>query len=379
MDPDALIVVATGRSPHGRPACATILGPPHHDRRAVDHVFVFGIDDDGRQVAATDPAQSPRIGGRGGGVAERRGRTGDPRAQGPVRTAVARLIEAHRTRPARGTHGRHHRINHLRIAGRDRDVRFEHRRQARELRPGRATVGGLVDPARPRPRRVGPKRGVFVKRRLLLPQRGVHGARVAGIDPHFVRARVLVLVQHLGERPPAVGRAIHAALDVRPIRMAECRDEETLGIRRTIGVGRIDVHIGNHLRLVEAQVRPRAAGVVGPVHAVAGREVGPDDPGTGTDVDHVGRRGRDGDGADGTGRFAVEQRHPVVAVVGRAPDAAVVEADVEDGRAAGRAGQRAGAAGPVGADRAPAECRGEVGSLRRRAGREQRENAEDDE
>ena len=288
-----------------------------------------------------------------------------------MRATVAGLVEAHRSRSPRGIHRCHHRVDHLRIARRDRDVRLEHRRQsARELRPGRAAVGGLVDPARARPRRVGAERGVLVECRLLLPERGVYRARTARIDPDLVGARVLVLVQHLGERAPAVGRPIHSALGVRPIRVAECCDEETLGI------GRIDVDVRDHLRLVETQMRPGAAGVVGPVHAVAGREIGTDDAGAGTDVDDAGRRGRDGDRADRAGRFVVEERLPVVAVVARAPQASVIEADVEDRRTAGRRRERTRAAGAERADRAPPKRRTEVWSLRRGSRREEREKTE---
>src|SRR6266545_8239776 len=184
MDPDALIVIAARRSPDRRPAAAAVLGAPHDDRCAIDHVLIFWVDDDGWQVAATDAAEWPRIRRRGGGVAERRGRTGDPCAQGPMRAAVAGLVEAHRPRSPRGIHGCHHRVDHLRIARRDRDVRLEYRWQsARELRPCRAAVDGLVDPARARPRRVGAECGVLIKCRLLLPERGVYGARIARIDP----------------------------------------------------------------------------------------------------------------------------------------------------------------------------------------------------
>src|SRR5258705_12507861 len=110
-------------------------------------------------------------------------------------------------------------------------------------------------------------------------------------------------------------------------------------------------------------MRPCATGVVRSVHPVAGREIGANDPGAGTDVDDVGRRGCDGDRADRAGRFAVEERLPVVAVVARAPQAAVIETDVEERRTAGRRRERARAAGTERTDRAPAEGGAEVGSL----------------
>src|SRR5258705_7176199 len=110
-------------------------------------------------------------------------------------------------------------------------------------------------------------------------------------------------------------------------------------------------------------MRPCATGVVRSVHPVAGREIGANDPGAGTDVDDVGRRGCDGDRADRAGRFAVEERLPVVAVVARAPRSAVIETDVEERRTAGSRSHGAPAAGPERTDRAPAEGRAEVGSL----------------
>src|SRR6266550_5426781 len=102
MDPDALIVVAARRSPDRRPAAAAVLGAPHDDRRTIDHVLIFWVDDDGWQVAAADAAQWPRVTRRGRGIAERRGGSGDARAQRPMRAAVAGLVEAHRSRSPRG-------------------------------------------------------------------------------------------------------------------------------------------------------------------------------------------------------------------------------------------------------------------------------------
>src|SRR6267378_8689243 len=114
-------------------------------------------------------------------------------------------------------------------------------------------------------------------------------------------------------------------------------------------------------------MRPGVTGVVRSVHAVAGREIWANDPGPGADVDDVGRRGCDGDRADRAGRFVVEERLPVVAVVARAPQAAVIEADVKNGGLAGRRSHGAPAAGPERTDRAPAESGAQVGSLCSRA------------
>ena len=78
------------------------------------------------------------------------------------------------------------------------------------------------------------------------------------------------------------------------------------------------------------------------------------------DVDDVGVRGRDGDRADRARGLVVEDRAPDAAVVGRLPHAAVADADVEDVGLRRDAGDGAGAAGPVGADRAPAHLAEEL-------------------
>src|SRR6185436_6791638 len=89
------------------------------------------------------------------------------------------------------------------------------------------------------------------------------------------------------------------------------------------------------------------------VDAVAHGEVGADDPGSRANVDDI-RVGRsDGDRPDGPGRLIVEDRLPGRTVVGRSPDAAVVEADVEHVRLAGHAGQGARAAASCRTDLAP--------------------------
>src|SRR6266550_1353101 len=125
-------------------------------------------------------------------------------------------------------------------------------------------------------------------------------------------------------------------------------------------------------------MRPGVTAVVRSVHAVAAREIGADNAGAGTDVDDVGRRGRDGDCADRAGRFVVEERLPVVAVVARAPQAAVIEADVEERRTTGRRRERTRAAGAERADRAPAKRCTQIWSLRRGSRREEREKTEHD-
>ena len=86
----------------------------------------------------------------------------------------------------------------------------------------------------------------------------------------------------------------------------------------------------------------------------------------------VGRR--DGERADGAGRLVVEDRLPGAAGIGGLPDAAVVDADVEDVRLAGDAGGADRPAAAERADHAPLQAGVKIGrdgfgaSRRRRAG-----------
>ena len=122
------------------------------------------------------------------------------------------------------------------------------------------------------------------------------------------------------------------------------------------------------------QVLPRVGGLV---DAVAVGEIGPLQALAAADVDDVRVGRRDGEGADGAGRLVVEDRLPGAAVVGGLPDAAVVDADVEDVGLAGHAGGADGAAAAERADHAPAQAgverRGE--GLRGGAGHEAAQEA----
>jgi hypothetical protein len=101
------------------------------------------------------------------------------------------------------------------------------------------------------------------------------------------------------------------------------------GDEHAVRVARVDDDLGDLLRVGEAQVRPRLPAVGGLEDPVAGGEVGALQPLAAAGVDHVGVRFGDGEGADGAGRLVVEDRRPHAPVVVRAPDAAVVHADVE--------------------------------------------------
>src|SRR5207237_7211145 len=182
---------------------------------------------------------------------------------------------------------------------------------------------------------------------LLLPERRIDDVRVRRVDAHVVAARVLVFVEHLLEGVSPVGGSENAALGVRTVRVAERRDEEA------IGIARVDVNHRDHLRVAQPEMSPCPPRVGRLVDTVADGEIGPNDAGAGPDVDDVAIGGRDGNGANRSGRLIVEDRLPRRTVVGGAPYAAVVEPDIEHVRLAGHAGERARAARAGAGDRPP--------------------------
>src|SRR5450830_1893583 len=99
--------------------------------------------------------------------------------------------------------------------------------------------------------------------------------------------------------------------------MAECRDE------KAVGVFRIDVDIRDHLAVAEPEVCPRLPSVGGLVHTVTGSEIGTNDSCAAPYVDDVRVGWRDCDGTDRSRGLVVEEREPVGAEVGRAPDPAI--------------------------------------------------------
>src|SRR6185437_3238845 len=102
----------------------------------------------------------------------------------------------------------------------------------------------------------------------------------------------------------------------------------------------MDRDLADVLGVVEAEVRPRRAAVCRLVHAVPEAD-GVAQRGLATaDIDDVGRRRRDGDGADGGGGLTVEDGLPDAAGVDRLPDAAVYRAEIELVRPSGHARRR---------------------------------------
>ena len=320
VDPDALVVVAARRAAHGAPRQPAVHGPPHHGRGAVDDVRVFGVDGDGREIAAADAGERAHV------LRQSRRCARSTNGLEPVGATVSGLVETNRAL-SWCDHG----VEDVRIARGDRHVGLLDRRQAlRQLVPGGAAVNGLEDA------HAGVGEALTFDEALLLrPQHGIQRVRILRVHQDLVGAGVFVLVEHLLERAAAVGGAEHATLGVGTIRVAERSHEHAVGIDR--------VHRDrcNHLRVAQPEMQPRLALVRGLVEAVANCQVGADDAGARADVDDLGIRRRDGNGANRPGALAIEQRHPVGAVVGGAPDAAVVEAGVEGVGLAGHARDRA--------------------------------------
>ncbi len=200
---------------------------------------------------------------------------------------------------------------------------------AGQLLPRRSAVGGFIDAALR-----AAERAVLVESLLLLPQRRVHDIRILGIDPHIVAADVLVLVKYFLKRSAAVRRPENPTLRVRPVRVSQRRHEQP------VGVSRVHLDIGDHLRIAQPQVRPRLAGVRRFVHPVAHRQVGPDDPRSRTHVNHIWIRLRYRNRSNRPRRLFVEQRLPRRTEIRRSPYSAVVKADIKDVGLTGNSGQR---------------------------------------
>ena len=264
-------------------------------------------------------------------------RDGSSSATPAAPAAASRRWSSRRT--ARG----YGRVKRLRIALRHRQIRFDDRRQAnRQLFPRRAAVGRFKDAAVR-----AAECAVLEKPLLLMPQRGVNRVRIFRIDADVVTAGVFVLIKNLLERCAAVDGAENSALGIGTVRMSQGRD------KKPVRIPRIDFNIGNHLRIAQPKVRPGFARVGRFVHPVAGGQIGPYDSRAAADVNNVGIGRSHRDCANGAGGLTVEQRHPGRAIVGRAPHAAIVEADIENVRLARHSSKRPSASGARRSNRAP--------------------------
>ena len=172
-----------------------------------------------------------------------------------------------------------------------------------------------------------------------------------GVHRQVGRAGVVALVQDVLPRLTAVLRPEDAALRARTEGVPEC------GHVDEVGVAGMDADAGDMAGVLEAEVRPGCAGVVGAVYAVAVGEVDADARLAHARIHDVGVRLGDGDRADRGGvEEAVGYVLPVRAAVGGLPDAAADRTEVEDARVDGVTGDGDDPPGTVGPDAPPFEC-----------------------
>ena len=76
------------------------------------------------------------------------------------------------------------------------------------------------------------------------------------------------------------------------------------------GIVRIDGQLGDLLRIIQAQVLPGRAGIIGAIDAIANREIGPVQAFTASHIDDGRVRRCNGDGADGLRGLGIEDRLP---------------------------------------------------------------------
>ena len=249
------------------------------------------------------------------------------------------------------------RVDPVRIRARDRqpdppdDALLRHPRIARDLGP-RVPAVDAFEHAAARPAR---------RHRVLptecLPQRHVEHVRVVAIQRDVNGTGPLVTEEDPLPAVPAVGAPEETALLARHPVLSERRDVDD------VRVGRVDADLGDAVGVGEPDVFPGLAAVAAAVHAVARQDVAADARLAGADEDEVGvgfrhrdrahRRRRDLEVGDGV---------PVVAAVGRLPEAAAGRAEIGFVRPALDAGDGDGAAAAVGAEVAPGVA-GEEGGV----------------
>ena len=250
------------------------------------------------------------------------------------------------------------RVHAIRIAARDLHRDFSDRRVrqavARQSLPRRAAVGRFEEAAARAAARSSPRVD------LDLPHAGKQNPRIAHVDRDVGAARVLVDEERALPRLAAIGGAVHAAIGLRAVRVAEGAGEHD------VGIARIDRDAADASRRIEPGVRPGLARIGRLVDAVADRDVAADERLARAGPHDVGIRRRDGDRSDRRHRLAVENRIPVRAVVDRLEDAARRRADVIDVRVGGNAGDGDDAIAD-GSDVAELQLRVRIGRDRRRA------------
>ena len=241
IDPH-VVVVADGREAAGeidaRLAAVQRLG--ELGRQEVRLVFVVGLDGEARVVVRAS-SQAP-IGAD----------------ELPVLAAVVAAPERPALRrravgPRQAVAGLDQRVDAAGIAARDlrRDLSDGRLRQPVTVEPfpGESAVDRLVQAAAGAA--ADPSPGV----NLELPHPRKEDARIAGVDGDVRAAGVLVDEQGALPGLAAVGGAVHAALLLRTVGVAERAREHDLGIAR------VDQHAADAAGQIEPAVFPRAAGI----------------------------------------------------------------------------------------------------------------------
>src|SRR6185503_9006600 len=127
-----------------------------------------------------------------------------------------------------------------------------------------------------------------------------------------------------------------------------------------IGIARIDEYCSDLLCVAQSEVSPGLSTVGRFVNAVPCGKIRALQSFAAADVDRFRFRWRDRDRADRPGWLNVEDRFPRVAVIGRFPNAAVVDAYIRDVWLAGNAGGADCTAAAERANHAPLHRRGEI-------------------
>ena len=190
---------------------------------------------------------------------------------------------------------------------------------ARDLGPGVAAVGGLVESA------IGAAAFECPGLADDSPDGSVEDVGVAGIEDEVDGAGFVALVEDLLPSLAAVGGTEDAALFIGAGHVAERGDVDDVGILR------MDADAADLLGVGESDVFPGAAGVGRFVDTVAVRGIAADAAFAHAGVDHVGIGIGYGDCADRAGlELAVGDGIPIGAAVGGFEDAAAGGAEIID-------------------------------------------------
>ncbi len=328
IDPDRMIVDVLGLFAQAAKALAAVVGDLQKGVHRVDAVELVRIGEDLGVV-----------------VAARR----MPGALLPAFAAVGGAEEA-----ALVGLGLDDRVDDVRVLRREReadpaDVPLGHPRV--ELAPGLAAVDRLVNG------RLGPAADERPDVAATLMRGSIDRIRVARVEQDVGDAGVVTDLEHLCPGLAGVGAAIDAALAAAAPQRPVSRHPDDAR------VARVDEDAADVLGLLENHLLPRLAAVERAIDTVAVGDAALVVVLAGADPDDVGVLRVDGQGADRVGAFAVENRCPGRAGVGRLPDAARGRSDPPD-LGAGRVDRHV--SDPPGGESRPDRAQGETGE--RRAG-----------